>query len=129
TNGATIDFSDGASFANPAMHFEHKGTNIFAYTLSSTGFGTMTPNFLFSGAGATWPNATYNLDISAYDVTANGGTVILADYSGTNMPGAFNPTINIISTGTSLQGSLAFDIATSSLVLTVIRPGSVFRFQ
>ena len=119
TNNSTINFTDGAAFDNPAMSFEHKGTNTFGYKLSATGFKTMTAGFLYAGNGALWSDATYNIDISAYDVR-NGSTLTLVDYSGhaAQFDGLFNPTVHIFSGTTLLSGTLAFDRGASALVLT-----------
>ena len=120
TNGGKMSFANGASFGNPNMDFEHKGTNTFTYTLSPAGFTTMIAGTLRDGAGAVWANATYNIDISAYTIS-NGGTITLVDYAGhtTAFNGTFDPTVNIIAGSSGLTGTLAFDTATSKLVLTI----------
>lgn len=120
TNNGTMSFSSGASFGNPNMAFEHKGTNTFNYTLSPAGFTTMIAGTLRDGAGAVWANATYNIDISAYNIS-NGGTITLVDYSGHTvaMGDTFDPTVNIIAGGSGLTGTLSFDTTTSKLVLTI----------
>ena len=120
TNGGKMSFTSGAAFGNPTMSFEHKGTNTFNYTLSPGGFTTMIAGTLRDGAGAVWANATYNIDISAYTIS-NGGTITLVDYAGhtTAFNGTFDPTVNIIAGSSGLTGTLAFDTATSKLVLTI----------
>jgi hypothetical protein len=120
TNGCTINFTDGASFGNPSMTFEHKATNTFGYTLSTTGFTTIIAGNLYSGSGATWANATYNINISAYDIS-HGGTITLVDYSGHSaaFDGTFNPTVNINAGSSGLTATLAFDKVNSKLVLTI----------
>ena len=121
TNNSTISFTDGAAFDNPGMSFEHKGTNTFEYKLSATGFRKMTAGFLYAGNGAVWSNATYDIDISDYDVR-NGSTLTLVDYSGHAAPfdGPFNPTIRVFAGSTLLSATLAFDRVASALVLTVL---------
>ena len=120
TNSSTMNFYDGAAFGNPAMDFEHKGTNTFGYTLSATGFTTLNAGVLRSGNGASWSDVTYNIDISAYHLS-NGGTVTLADYTGSTMTGDFasGAKVNIIRGGSGLTGVLSFDPVTSSLLLAL----------
>ncbi len=121
-NGS-INFTNGAAFDNPAMNFEHKGNNTFRYTLATNGFTTLLAGRLCSGAHggyAAWSNATYTVDITAYD-RSRGNTLVLADYNGHDsiFTNAFNPKVTI----TGLDGgSLRFDMATSSLVLKVNAP-------
>ena len=122
TLNSTFNVEDGASFANSSMPFEHKGANTFGYTLSETGFTTLVAGGLLSGSSAQWSDATYNIDVSAYDIS-RGTTIVLADYAShaAAFDGPFNPTVNII-TGTGTQelgGSLAFDTTESQLVLTI----------
>lgn len=119
TNGGSMAFVDGASFANSGMHFEHKGTNTFDFTLSASGFATLTAGVLFAGNNgsfvADWSRATYNIDISAYD-RSNGLSIVLMDFSGhaAAFDGTFNPTVSI----TGLDGgSLRFDTTQSQLIL------------
>jgi hypothetical protein len=120
TGGSTINFVAGAAFAHAAMDFQHKGSNIFGYTLSPAGFTTLVAGVLRSGNGAAWSNVTYNIDLSRYDI-GNGATIILADYAGhdAEFDGLFNPTVNISAGAGGLTGSLAFDPLESRLVLTV----------
>ncbi|MCX6878227.1 MAG: Ig-like domain-containing protein [Verrucomicrobia bacterium] len=119
TSGGTMNFTNGASFGNAAMDFEHKGTNTFGYTLSLTGFQKLIANRLRSGNSAVWADATYNIDISQYN-TANGSTVVLADYASHDpaYSGTFNPTVNIIAGSSGLAATLSFDTTTSRLLLT-----------
>ena len=117
-NGATISLVDGVSAS--MSNWEHKGANIFNITLSTTGFSTLTPGYLNSGNGVGWSGATYNIDISNYDI-ANGETITLIDWGGHhgNFSGTFNPTLNITRGAARLDGTLSFDIGTSKLILTV----------
>ena len=62
------------------MNFEHKAANTFGYKLSATGFTTLVADSLRSGLSAVWADATYNIDVSDYDI-ANGTTIVLADYA------------------------------------------------
>jgi prepilin-type N-terminal cleavage/methylation domain-containing protein len=93
-NDITSNFVDGASFANTKMAFEHKGTNVFSYTLSPVVFNTMTTNGLFRGSAALWAQATYNIAVSNLSVSAPTTVITLADYTSTSMLNDFNPTIN-----------------------------------
>ncbi len=122
-NNATIDYADGA--INTVGRWEHKGANTFNYTLSATGFTTLTPNELRFGGTSTWENSTIDVDISAYDL-ANGHTVTLADFGSTSGgDGTFDPTVNITAGATGMTGTLTFDAGTSELLLTVVRKGTV----
>ena len=119
TNGGSMAFSDGASFANSGMHFEHKGTNSFDFTLSTSGFATLTAGMLFAGNNgsfvADWSRATYNIDITAYD-RSNGLSIVLMDFSGhaAAFAGTFNPAVSI----TGLDGgTLRFNTSQSQLIL------------
>ncbi len=123
-NGGNIDFTDGAAFDNAGMPFEHKGNNTFGFKLSAGGFTTIVAGRLFSGNNgqfaAAWSNATYAIDISAYD-RSHGNTIVLADYNGHEdiFSNTFNPKVTV----TGLDGgSLRFDTSTSSLILKVNGP-------
>lgn len=120
TDGSTINFYDGASFLNSNIPFEHKGANTFGYTLSETGFSTLDAGQLYSGNGAVWADATYNIDISAYDIS-NGTQMVLADYAGHSgvFNNTFNPQVNMIAGDSRLGGTLSFNTATSDLVLNL----------
>jgi len=117
-NNGTINFEAGAGAT--MNDWEHKGANVFGYKLSSNGFTTLTPGRLRSGNSAVWSNATYNINISAYNIT-NGTTLVLADYVSHDAAfnGTFNPTVNITAGASGLSASLAFDTANSKLVLTI----------
>ena len=118
TNGATIDFYDGAAFDNSGMHFEHKGTNTFGYILSETGFTTLHAAGLW---GAGWSEVTFDIDLSAYDLS-NGNTIVLVDYSShaAAFDGAFDPAaVNIIAGASGLDATLTYDTVNSSLVLAI----------
>lgn len=127
----TINFTKGAAFDNSGMSFEHKGNNTFRYTLSTNGFTTLVAGRLWSGSSggyAAWSNATYTVDISAYD-RSRGNTIVLADYNGHDniFTNTFNPKVTV--TG-QYGGSLRFDTTTSSLVLKVNGPkGTLIRVQ
>ena len=120
-NNGTVNFEDGAT--NTVDNWEHKGSNTFGFTLSETGFTTLTPNFLRSGSSATWSDATYNIDISAYN-RENGSTITLMDFNtsddfGTFDPSANAPTVNI--TGHE-GGTLLWDADNHKLILKVVVP-------
>jgi hypothetical protein len=129
TLNGIINFNNGAVFDNPNIDFEHKGNNTFRYTLSTNGFTKLIARNLYSGTygtAAAWSNATYSIDISAYD--RNGGnTIVLADYTwhGDIFTNTFNPKVTV----TGLYGgSLRFDTNTSSLILKVSGPkGTLIR--
>ena len=126
TQNATINFIDGASFANPGLHFEHKGTNTFGYTLSPTGFTTLMAGGLFSGNNASWSDVTYNIDVSNYDIN-NGTVVTLADYTSTTMVGDFaNATVNVMTGDSGLDATLSFDPVEVRLVLKFEAPPGLF---
>ena len=126
-NNGTINFEAGAGATT--HDWEHKGANVFGYKLSATGFQTLSPGILRSGNGgaglAGWSNATYNINISAYNIT-NGTTMVLADYVSHDAAfnGTFNPTVNITAGASGLSASLAFDTANSKLVLTIDAVGN-----
>jgi len=127
--GGSVSFEDGA--VNTVHFWEHKGANTFDFTLSDTGFTALTPNTLRSGGGATWSDATYNIDISAYD-RDNGRTIVLMDFNASFMGGTFDPSANSPTVNiTGLEGgSLSWDSVNYDLVLTLngLR-GTVFRFK
>ncbi|WP_083913005.1 sialate O-acetylesterase [Rubritalea marina] len=119
TNGALIEFHDGAAFANPNMSFEHKGQNTFSFNLSAAGFTTIQAGSLM---GSGWDNVTYEVDLSDYDIS-NGTTVVLMDHS--MHAGAYDEpftpaAVNVYSGSSGLNGTLGFDTVTSSLVLTIV---------
>ena len=124
TQGATINFEDGASFANPSMSFEHRHANEFGYKLSETGFTTLHAGTLYAGSGANWSNVTFNINVSEYNYS-NGLSLVLADFSShvSAFDGTFNPIVHIIETN-GLGGELSFDTVLSQLILTIDPPGN-----
>jgi autotransporter-associated beta strand protein len=122
-NNATVNFEAGAGAT--MTDWEQKGANVFGYKLNANGFTTLTPGRLRSGNNAVWSNATYNIDISAYNIT-NGTTIVLADYASHDAAfnGTFNPTVNITAGASGLSASLAFDTVNSKLVLTIDAAGN-----
>lgn len=116
-NNGTVNFEAGAT--NTVHMWEHKGNNTFGFTLNETGFPTLTPVYLASGSGVTWSNATYNIDISAYD-RARGKKITLIDWGShhANFTDTFDGvTANI--TGHE-GGTLSWDTAESQLILHVV---------
>jgi len=115
--GGTVSFEDGAT--NTVHNWEHKGNNTFNFELSETGFETLTPVHLASGGGVTWSNATYNIDISAYD-RANGKTITLIDW--TSHHANFTDTFDGVTANiTGLDGGrLSWDAANHDLILHVV---------
>ena len=122
-NNGTINFEAGAGAT--MNDWEQKGSNVFGYNLNANGFKTLTPGRLRSGNSAVWSNATYNINISAYNIV-NGRSIVLADYASHDAAfnGIFNPTINIIAGASGLSASLAFDTVSSKLVLTIDAAGN-----
>jgi hypothetical protein len=117
-NSGTVNFQDGAAVS--IDNWEHKGVNVFGFTLSETGFTTLTPAALRSGNSATWSDVTFNVDISGYN-PANGTNVVLMDFlsSDAAYTNTFNPTIHIVG---QRHGSLHFDTDSLQLLLNVV-PG------
>ncbi len=124
-DNADLTFEDGAVCT--VDDWEQRNDNTFSFTLSETGFATLTPNILKSGSGATWADATYNIDMSAYNVI-NGKTIVLMDFDShvAAYDGTFNPTVNVTGDG----GTLSFDTDESQLIFTVdANMPSVFLFK
>ena len=124
--GADLNFQDGASFASRAS-LEHRSGNTFGFTLSETGFTTLELGTLWPG-GTTWADATYTIDISAYN-SSNGTTITLMDFTGSSMGGTFDPsanspTVNINAGASGLGSALTFDTDTYDLILTIDPPGN-----
>jgi len=124
-DNADLIFEDGAICT--VDDWEQRNDNTFSFTLSETGFATLTPNILKSGSGATWSDVTFNIDMSALD-TRNGKAIVLMDFGSHTAAydGEFNPTVNVTGEG----GSLAFDTTGSRLIFTTdATVPSVFRFR
>ena len=116
-NHGTVNFDAGAT--NTVHMWEHKGNNTFGFTLNETGFTTLHPVSLRSGNGVTWSNATYNIDISAYD-RERGQNITLIDWDShhANFTDTFDGvTVNI--TGHE-GGTLSWDAAESRLILHIV---------
>ena len=121
--GTTINFTDGASFANTGMSFELRDTPIFGFDLSAAGFTPIVVGGLYGANGwAGWSEVTFNIDVSNYDIS-NGTSVVLMDFA-SDFGGTFDPTVNVIDGGTGIGGLLSFDSATSQLILTIDPPGN-----
>lgn len=127
-SGGSINFTNGATFDNTGMSFEHKGNSTFSFKVTAGGFKTLTAGFLNSGNNglfyAAWSNVTYNVDISDYDLRS-GLRIVLMDFSGHSavFGSNFNTAKVNINTGSSgLTANLSFDTTTSSLVLTFPYP-------
>lgn len=127
-NGGNITFTNGATFDNAGMSFEHKGNNTFGFKLTAAGFKTLTAGYLYSGNNglfsAAWSNVTYNVDISDYDLRS-GTRVVLMDFSGngTVFNSGFNTAkVNIFAGSSGLTANLSFETSTSQLVLTFPYP-------
>ncbi len=123
-SSGSINFTNGTTFDNTGMSFEHKGNNTFSFKLTAGGFKTLTAGYLYSGNSAAWSNVTYNVDISDYDLRS-GLRIVLMDFSGHSavFGSNFNTAKVNINTGSSgLTANLSFDTTTSSLVLTFPYP-------
>ncbi len=118
-NNATLNFQDGAQFT--ATNWEHKGTNVFDFELSSTGFTALTPtNF---NVGSPSPSTTYTADLASY----GGATqdVTLVDFGG-DVTGLTNATFTdggqytlSIDNTSSNAARLYYDDATEAVKLSI----------
>ena len=61
-NFATLNFQDGAQFTGTS--WEQKGTNVFDFELSSTGFTALTPGTLRNGGNLSIIDTTYRADLT-----------------------------------------------------------------
>ena len=115
-NNATLNFQDGAQFT--ANNWEQKGTNVFDFELSSTGFTALTPtNFANSGS----PTTTYTADLASY----SGATqdVTLVDFTNSALDnatftGGGQYTLSIDNTGSN-AARLYYDDATEAVKLSI----------
>jgi len=83
-NGATFNFDDGAQFT--ASNWEHKGTNVFNFNLSASGFTALTPGQLNSNSAVS---TTYSADMTNY--TGGNNVITLVDF-GSDATGLNNAT-------------------------------------
>ena len=118
-DNATLNFQDGAQFT--ASFWEHKGTNVFDFELSSTGFTALTPGTLINATGTN--NTTYRADLANY----SGATqdVTLVDFGGDNtsltnatFTGGGQYTLSIVDSGTN-AARLYWDDATDAVKLSI----------
>ena len=123
TQGARLNFLDGASVANGNMALELRSGTKFGFTLSNSGFTTLDFGQIWDG-GTVWSNISFFLDLSSYN-WSNGTTLVLADFNAHTAPlgGVFNPAVNITATN-MLGGILSYDTVSSSLVLNLDPPGN-----
>ena len=123
TQGAWLNFRDGAAIDNGNMAFELRNNTQLGFTLSESGFATLDFGQIWDG-GTAWSNITIHLDLSSYN-WSNGTTLVLADFNAHTAPlgGLFDPTVNITATN-GLGATLSFDTVNSSLVLTIDPPGN-----
>jgi dienelactone hydrolase len=123
TQGARLNFMDGASVANGNMALELRNGTKFGFTLSNSGFTTLDFGQIWDG-GTAWSNISFFLDLSSYN-WSNGTTLVLADFNAHTAPlgGVFNPTVNIMATN-GLGGILSYNTVNSSLVLMLDPPGN-----
>ena len=117
-NNGTLNFQDGAQFT--ASNWEHKGTNVFDFELSNTGFTALTPGSLRSNSAIS---TTYRADLASY----GGATqdVTLVDF-GSDTTGLTNATftgggqytLSIDNTGSN-AARLYWDNATDAVKLSI----------
>ena len=115
-NNATLNFQDGAQFT--ASNWEHKGTNVFDFELSSTGFTALTPT-TFNNSGS--PTTTYTADLASY----SGATqdVTLVDFTNSSLnnatfTGGGQYTLSIDNAGSN-AARLYYDDATEAIMLGI----------
>ena len=120
-NFATLNFQDGAQFTGTS--WEQKGTNVFDFELSSTGFTALTPGTLRNGGNLSIIDTTYRADLANY----SGATqdVTLVDFSSdatglTNatFTGGGQYTLSIDNTGTN-AARLYWDDTTDAVKLSI----------
>ena len=117
-NNGTLNFQDGAQFT--ASNWEQKGTNVFDFELSSSGFTALTPGTLrSSGAIST----TYTADLASYGGATQDVTLVDfgADSTGlTNatFTGGGQYTLSIDNSGTN-AARLYWDAATDEVKLSI----------
>ena len=78
--GGDLTFDDGAIFG--PVSWEQKGSNTLTFNLGATGFTTMTPGTMRHGAGATWSDATYQIDFASYAGGIGPQSITLLDFTG-----------------------------------------------
>ena len=117
-NNGTLNFQDGAQFT--ASNWEQKGTNVFDFELSSSGFTALTPGTLrSSGAIST----TYTADLASYGGATQDVTLVDfgADSTGlTNatFTGGGQYTLSIDNAGSN-AARLYWDDATDAVKLSI----------
>ena len=115
-NNGTLNFQDGAQFT--ASNWEQKGTNVFDFELSSTGFTALTPT-TFNNSGS--PTTTYTADLASY----SGATqdVTLVDFTNSSLnnatfTGGGQYTLSIDNAGSN-AARLYYDDATEAIMLGI----------
>ena len=115
-NNATLNFQDGAQFT--ASYWEQKGTNVFDFELSSTGFTALTPtNFANSGS----PTTTYTADLASYSGATQDVTLVdfgVSALDNATFTGGGQYTLSIDNTGTN-AARLYYDDATEAVKLSI----------
>ena len=119
-----MSFVDGASFATTTT-IELRGATTFDFELSATGFTALELGNLADGGITGWSELTFNIDVSAYDVS-NGINIILMDFASqaSVFTGTFNPNVNIIAEDSGIGGALSYNASTYDLILTIDPPGN-----
>ena len=115
-NNGTLNFQDGAQFT--ASNWEQKGTNVFDFELSSTGFTALTPT-TFNNSGS--PTTTYTADLASY----SGATqdVTLVDFTNSSLnnatfTGGGQYTLSIDNAGSN-AARLYYDDANEAVKLSI----------
>ncbi|MBT3193400.1 MAG: hypothetical protein HN341_12685 [Verrucomicrobia bacterium] len=129
-----MNFHDGASIGS-RFNWEHRYSNTFRFTLSETGFTALELGRISGGdKGGTptvWSDATYNIDISDYDIS-NGKTVVLMDFNASSIGGTFDPSANSPTVNvTGLDGgTLTWDAVNYDLSVFVYGDAAtLFKFR
>lgn len=123
---ATLTFKDGA--AVNMSNWEHKGTNVFNFDLSASGFTPLTPGGLIFGGGATIADATYNVDMAAY-IGTTSAVITLIDFAvdGSGMTDAIFQGaggLNILNPPVGATTSLRWSDAADAVELVVNFPNT-----
>jgi hypothetical protein len=118
-NNATLNFQDGAQFT--ATYWEQKGTNVFDFELSSTGFTALTPTNFANSTSPTTPNTTYTADLASYSGATQDVTLVdfgVSALDNATFTGGGQYTLSIDNTGTN-AARLYYDDATEAVKLSI----------
>lgn len=118
-NNATLNFQDGAQFT--ATYWEQKGTNVFDFELSSTGFTALTPTNFANSTSPTTPYTTYTADLASYSGATQDVTLVdfgVSALDNATFTGGGQYTLSIDNTGTN-AARLYYDDATEAVKLSI----------